>query len=354
MGLGEGNWGPGSARLGRFHPLLSAPGTAVTCRHLLPSSTAASCGGCRCGCSGAEMPPPPPRSSKGASRAAPPLPAPNNLPQQRGCVPHPARGAEQLLPVGCAPSVFLLHPWDQGPGRAGGGRGWGRTSQTSLLGQEQGQRWAVQQESCLAPTLRCAVGLGGGRRGPVPGQAGLGAGDCGRAQAGGCLPSPRTELQALWERGLRPLAWLMVVHSIPGGGSSLKRGCGAMEGVGGSGGVPRVPAAQHPRVLEPSQQLSVLGCPGWKPHMGQEGALPQLATGTWSPPSAPGGTRGLPRVLAPRPSLGVPLLRGATDTNVALAGLVASRYSGGRLAERWSLVFGPQGTGWMSSERSTL
>lgn len=204
MGLGEGNWGPGSARLGRFHPLLSAPGTAVMCRHLLPSSTAASCGGCRCGCSGAEMPPPPPRSSKGASRAAPPLPAPNNLPRQRGCVPHPARGAEQLLPVGCAPSVFLLHPWDQGPGRAGGGRGWGRTSQTSLLGQEQGQRWAVQQESCLAPTLRCALGLGGGRRGPVPRQAGLGT-VAGHRQGAAChLPGLSSELSGREDCGLLP------------------------------------------------------------------------------------------------------------------------------------------------------
>lgn len=79
------------------------------------------------------------------------------------------------------------------------------------------------------------------------------------------------------------------------------------------------------------------------PGYGQAGGWGLGATPSWSPPSAPRGTRGLPRVLAPSPGLAV------TDTNVALA---PGTQRG--LAQRQSLIFGPQGTGWMSSERSTL
>lgn len=86
LGLGEGNWVPGSARLGRFHLLLSAAGTVVTCHQLLLSSMAVSCSGSHCRDATTAL------LLQRGSAELPPHFQPQNPPQ------HPARGAEQLLP----------------------------------------------------------------------------------------------------------------------------------------------------------------------------------------------------------------------------------------------------------------
>lgn len=113
LGLGESNWGPGSARLGRFHLLLSAAGTVVTCHRLLLSSTAVSCGGSHC---------------RDATMA---------LLLQRGSAELPPHFRPQKTPLSilpgvlssschglCVPPAFLLHPW--GPWQGGWQSGTGK------------------------------------------------------------------------------------------------------------------------------------------------------------------------------------------------------------------------------------
>lgn len=112
VGLGEGNWGLGSARLGRFHLLLSAAGTVVTCHLLLPSSMAVSCSGSRCGDA---------TTALLLQGGQPSCPHTSNPKTPLSILPRVLSNSCHGL---CVPPAFLLHPW--GPWQGGWQLGTGK------------------------------------------------------------------------------------------------------------------------------------------------------------------------------------------------------------------------------------